>query len=128
MNIKRHVNCPILISNGFHCLLCARAKKTIKQRKAQLLKRSTPKRVTIKTTPKSKKKLEIIQRRNELQRKQQLRYKNKINLLKQNMDKLQKDFNNMSHNNIEQKLIDMNCSLYQKTIVKEIFYAAKVIY
>lgn len=33
----------------------------------------------------------------------------------------------MSFNNIEQKLIDMNYPAYQKTIVQEIFNAAKVI-
>lgn len=68
--IKRHLNSPIIISNGYHCLTCARAKKYLTRRKAQLLKNYPPKRKTIKTTPKTKKKLVLLQKKNELLRKQ----------------------------------------------------------
>lgn len=127
MLIKRHLNCPIIISNGYHCLTCARAKKCLTQRKAQLLKNCPPKRVKIKTTPKTKKKLVLLQKKNELLRKQKNSYKKKINLLTKNIETLKSKFKNMSFNNIEQKLIDMNYPAYQKTIVQEIFNAAKVI-
>jgi len=87
MLIKRHLNCHIIISNGYHCLICARAKKTLKQRKTQLLNNSS-KRATIKKIPKTRKKFELLQKKNELQRKQKNRCLKKIKLLKKDMDEL----------------------------------------
>ena len=78
-------------------------------------------------TPKSKKKLSLLQKRNELLRKQKKNCINKIKLLKQSMSKLLTKFENVSKESITQKLTEMNCSGYQKTIIEEIVSAAKVI-
>lgn len=78
-------------------------------------------------TPKSKKKLSLLQKRNELLRKQKKNCINKIKLLKQSMSELLTKFENVSKESITQKLTEMNCSGYQKTIIEEIVSAAKVI-
>ena len=44
------------------------------------------------------------------------------------MVQLKSKFDNVSQENIIQKLTEMNCPVYQKTIVQEIVSAAKVLY
>jgi len=78
-------------------------------------------------TPKSKKKLSLLQKRNEILRKQKKNCINKIKLLRQNMSELSSKFENVSKESISQKLTEMNCSGYQKTIIEEIVSAAKVL-
>jgi len=43
------------------------------------------------------------------------------------MDELQEKIKNTTECNIEQKMNDINCPGYQKTIIKEIFGVAKVV-
>lgn len=127
MLIKRHLNCPIIIINSYHCSFCTRAKQSINRQISQRLSISSPKRLTIRTTPKSKKNLEILRKNNELQRKQKNRFRKKIDLMRKNMDELQEKIKNTTECSIEQKMNDINCPGYQKTIIKEIFGAAKVV-
>jgi len=128
MLTKRHLNCPITIINSYHCSFCTKAKKSINRQRAQRFSISHPKRIIIKTTPKSKNRLEILRKNNELQRKQKNRFKNKIDIMRKNMDELQEKLKSTTQYSIEQKMNDINCPEYQKTIIKEIFGAAKVIY
>ncbi|KAL5239310.1 hypothetical protein ACI65C_006720 [Semiaphis heraclei] len=91
---------------------------------------STPKRLIKKTTPKSKKSLEILRKNNERQRNQKNRFRNKIDLMRKNMDESKEKFKSTTQYrqySIEQKMNDINCPEYQKTIIKEIFVAAKAI-
>ncbi|CAH1710606.1 unnamed protein product [Aphis gossypii] len=123
---KRNLNCSIIIPHGYYCFPCARTRKMLKQRSARLVAQCSPKRVTLKMTPKSKKKLSLLQKRNELLRKQKKNCINKIKLLRQNMSELMSKFENVSKESISQKLTEMNCSGYQKTIIEEIVSAAKI--
>lgn len=125
---RRNSNCSIIITHGYHCFPCARTRKMLKQSSARLVAQSSPKRVTLKMTPKSKKKLSLLQKRNELLRKQNKNCLNKIKLLRQKTSELLSKFENISKESITQKLTEMNCSGHQKTIIEEIVSAAKVIY
>lgn len=84
MLTKRHSNCPITIKNSYHCSFCTRAKRSINQQRTQRSSISTPKRLIIKTTPKSKKVLKFCEKNNERQRKQKSRFRNKIDLMRKN--------------------------------------------
>ncbi|CAI6377174.1 unnamed protein product [Macrosiphum euphorbiae] len=52
--------------------------------------------------------------------------KNKLVHQKKNLLNLQSEYSNISQKSIEEKLIEINCPVNQKTIVQEIFLAAKV--
>lgn len=127
MQMKRHKECLFLISNNLHCLYCARTIRNVKQKQIRSTLLSSPKRISLKTTPKSRKKLIILQKRNNVLRRQKNRFEKQVSSLKKNLLNLQSEYSNISQKSIEEKLIEINCPVNQKIIVQEILSAAKVI-
>lgn len=60
MQVKQHIEHPIYISNCSHCSYCARFIRKIFKRENQSALQSVPKRTSLRTTTKSKKKISIV--------------------------------------------------------------------
>jgi hypothetical protein len=69
MQMKRHKECSFLISNNLHCLYCARTIRNVKQKQIRSTLLSSPKRISLKTTPKSKKKIDNFTKRKQCSQK-----------------------------------------------------------
>jgi len=80
--MKRHTQCLFLISNNLHCSYCARTIRNVKQKQIRSSLLSSPKRISLKATPKSRKKLVMLQKRNNILRRQKNRFEKQVNSLK----------------------------------------------
>lgn len=109
-------------------ILCKKPRtiRNVKQKQIRSTLLSSPKRILVKTTPKSRKKLVILQNRNNVLRRQKNRFEKQVNSLKKDLLNLQSKYSNISQKTIEEKLVEINCPVNQKTIVQEIFAAAKL--